>query len=99
MTQDNVRGIPPIPGVLQNLLSDVKSLQLPRYPVTLRCATPPIKETGMSPKKAHEVSRMATYVVELVRTNGWGSSTLRIVDIGAGQVGDLLALTVHERGR
>jgi hypothetical protein len=39
----------------------------------------------MSPKKAHEVSRMSTYVLRLVRENKIPEHTLRIVDIGAGQ--------------
>jgi len=39
----------------------------------------------MSPKKAHEVARMSTYVLHLVRENNIPEHTLRIVDIGAGQ--------------
>lgn len=89
-----------IPGALHLLLDQVKRLQMPRYPVTLKYIPPLIKETGMSPKKVHEVSRMATYVLEIIRTNGWDSSTLRVVDTGAGQVGSVAtALTVYGRER
>ncbi|KAF9524475.1 methyltransferase domain-containing protein [Crepidotus variabilis] len=39
----------------------------------------------MSPKKAHEVARMATYVVRLVAENRIPVDQLRLVDVGAGQ--------------
>ena len=40
---------------------------------------------GMSPKKAHEVSRMASYIFHLLQVNNVHASHIRIVDIGAGQ--------------
>ncbi|KAF8195513.1 methyltransferase domain-containing protein [Pholiota molesta] len=39
----------------------------------------------MSPKKAHEVARMAAYVVALVRASSFPEESLHIVDVGAGQ--------------
>ena len=45
-----------------------------------------MKQTGMSPKKAHEVSRMAQYVLATIKVNAWDPESLRIVDVGAGQV-------------
>jgi hypothetical protein len=63
-------------------------LQLDRLPISLTGDDdlPVIEETGMSPKKRHEVSRMVAYILRMIRINEWDSSVLRIVDVGAGQV-------------
>ncbi|KAF5360877.1 hypothetical protein D9756_004784 [Leucocoprinus leucothites] len=74
----------PIPAALSSLLDQIRGVQLPRDPVFLD-ALPIMKETGMSPKKAHEVSRMAKYVLATINANAWNPADLRIVDIGAGQ--------------
>ncbi|KAH8117013.1 methyltransferase domain-containing protein [Phellopilus nigrolimitatus] len=52
-----------------------------------RCPGLSFSPLGMSPKKYHEVSRMTTYVLELMeRVSGsTGISVQHIVDIGAGQ--------------
>ncbi|KAF9454770.1 hypothetical protein P691DRAFT_754327 [Macrolepiota fuliginosa MF-IS2] len=70
---------------LRGLLDEIRTLQLDRQPITFKDTIPTIKETGMSPKKAHEVSRMAAYIFETIRVNSWSPSALRIVDVGAGQ--------------
>lgn len=79
----------PIPITLRCLLDKIRGLQLDRSPITLAGTLPQIKETGMSPKKAHEVSRMTAYILQMIRVNNWDLSVLRIVDVGAGQVCDV----------
>ena len=53
------------------------------------------KTSRMSPKKAHEVHRMTTYISDLLETNLNQSSKSKprhVVDIGAGQVSILCLL-------
>ncbi|KAF9013365.1 methyltransferase domain-containing protein, partial [Cyathus striatus] len=76
---------PSIPEPIRKLVKRVRALQLPRSSVFIDGLLSTISDKGMSPKKAHEVSRMATYVVHLIRANSLDVSRLRIVDIGAGQ--------------
>ena len=75
---------PAPPDSIRRFLATARQLQLPRSPIVLD-ALPLPSEHGMSPKKAHEVARMSTYVLRLVRKNNIPEHTLRIVDIGAGQ--------------
>ncbi|KXN88186.1 Protein RRNAD1, partial [Leucoagaricus sp. SymC.cos] len=74
----------PIPSSLRALLEAIRGAQLPRQAITLD-VRPVMKETGMSPKKAHEVFRMVAYVLEIIKFNEWDISSLRMVDVGAGQ--------------
>jgi len=75
---------PELPDPFRSFLTTARRLQLPRSPISLD-VLPLLSERGMSPKKAHEVSRMVTYVLRLIRENDIPEHTLRIVDIGAGQ--------------
>jgi len=75
----------PIPAVLSSLVSGIRKVQLSRDPISMN-ALPAMRQTGMSPKKAHEVSRMAHYVLATIKVNAWDPKSLRIVDVGAGQV-------------
>lgn len=75
-----------MPGDLRYILDEIRTPQLDRLPISLQGDLPLIEETGMSPKKIHEVSRMVAYILRIIRINGWGPSVLRIVDVGAGQV-------------
>ncbi|XP_006462685.1 hypothetical protein AGABI2DRAFT_186564, partial [Agaricus bisporus var. bisporus H97] len=74
-----------LPGDLRNILDEVRGLLLDRLPISLEGDFPQIEETGMSPKKVHEVSRMVAYILQIIRINKWDPSVLRIVDVGAGQ--------------
>jgi hypothetical protein len=56
-----------------------------------------MNEIGMSPKKAHEVSRMARYVLETIKVNRWDTAVLRIVDVGAGQVRTFSTIQLQEK--
>ncbi|KAF9561330.1 hypothetical protein CPC08DRAFT_707462 [Agrocybe pediades] len=58
-------------------------------------AYPLPSEQGMSPKKAHEVSRMSTYVARLAKTVPGSANRVHIVDIGAGQGYLTRALRTH----
>ncbi|KIY52182.1 hypothetical protein FISHEDRAFT_35749 [Fistulina hepatica ATCC 64428] len=40
---------------------------------------------GMSPKKAHEVLRLTTYIADLLCSMNLNAASVRIVDVGAGQ--------------
>jgi len=81
----------PIPAVLSSLVSGIRKAQLPRNPISMD-ALPVMKQTGMSPKKAHEVNRMTHYVLATIKVNAWDPKSLRIVDVGAGQVCMLLSV-------
>ncbi|TFK40707.1 methyltransferase domain-containing protein [Crucibulum laeve] len=76
---------PHIPGVVRDLVLEVKRLQLPRPPVRIDALLNIVSDKGMSPKKTHEVSRMATYIIDLLRANHIDPAKVRIVDVGAGQ--------------
>ncbi|KAF8893688.1 methyltransferase domain-containing protein [Gymnopilus junonius] len=85
-----------IPDELIHLISSIRYLQLHRGPIPMPKILRLHSEQGMSPKKAHEVSRMATYIVDLApRLASSSSSSLRIVDIGAGQGYLTRALKAH----
>ncbi len=75
-----------IPKELAEMIDQIRYLQLPRDPIHMEGILKPPSEVGMSPKKIHEVTRMATYVVRLVEVNDLPLDQLRIVDVGAGQV-------------
>ena len=75
---------PELPDSILPFLASARQLELPRSPIDIDVLPLP-SEHGMSPKKAHEVARMSTYVLRLVRENNIPEQTLRIVDIGAGQ--------------
>jgi hypothetical protein len=83
-----------LPTALLGLLDKIREMQMPRQPITIE-ALSSIKETGMSPKKAHEVSRMAAYVLEIIKSNDWDPDTLQIVDVGAGQVRKIYAVQMN----
>ena len=77
-----------LPPDLKRLIDEIRTLQLPRTPLCIPHEVPLPTKKGMSPKKLHEVQRMATYVKDLVdgvfekfRPRG----RLHIVDVGAGQ--------------
>ncbi|KDR82629.1 hypothetical protein GALMADRAFT_835706 [Galerina marginata CBS 339.88] len=82
---------PDIPADLAHLITAIRAVQLPRAPIPLHA--PPLPSPGMSPKKAHEVARMAAYTVRLAAH--LPEHTLRIVDIGAGQGYLTRALKAH----
>ena len=84
----------PVPSHLAPLIDAIRALQLPRDPIPIHALQlPPPFVQGMSPKKAHEVHRMAAYVVSLLEET---KGSVWIVDVGAGQVSsrplDLLLL-------
>jgi len=81
----NDHRLSPIPTALLSLVSGIRKVQLPRDPISMD-ALLAMRQTGMSPKKAHEVSRMAHYVLATIKVNAWDPKSLRIVDVGAGQV-------------
>lgn len=81
-----------IPEELAELIDKIRYLQLPRDAIHMKGILKPPSEVGMSPKKIHEVTRMATYVVRLVEVNNLPLDRLRIIDIGAGQVRLLLTI-------
>jgi Methyltransferase domain len=77
-----------LPGDLKDLLDCIRTLQLSRLALDMpKDRLMSMKSAkGMSPKKAHEVQRMASYIKALVEANdGFGPGPLRIVDVGAGQ--------------
>ncbi|KAJ2920506.1 hypothetical protein H1R20_g16588, partial [Candolleomyces eurysporus] len=82
-----------LPPTLRELVDGVRALQLPRAAIDMpddKLKSLPTKK-GMSPKKFHEVQRMASYVKNLVDSvydHGVSSidqGHLHIVDVGAGQ--------------
>ncbi|PPQ81274.1 hypothetical protein CVT25_015058 [Psilocybe cyanescens] len=75
--------VPTVPLPLRTLIHSIRTQQLPRSPVYIPHVPPLPFAQGMSPKKAHEVSRMASYILQL--TQHLGQHSLHIVDIGAGQ--------------
>lgn len=80
-----------LPENLIRLLSDARTLSLPRQPddeLTSRRGILSISRTGMSPKKYHEVSRMTSLTLDLLDTlrEQHHIEVRHIVDIGAGQV-------------
>ena len=76
-----------IPDDLRTLLDNIRRLQLPRNPLAFApLSLDHTSLAGMSPKKAHEVSRMAAYVAQLRSTNPRLHCVQHVVDVGAGQV-------------
>jgi len=84
-----------LPTFRHPLLDDVRRFQLDRTPVDFENLLGLPSEQGMSPKKRHEVARMATYIVNSVREQGLDTSRLHIVDVGAGQGYLTRALKYH----
>lgn len=83
LAPDPPDGLPP---PLADCIATVRHHQLPRTPLPLRAPPLPAAHAqGMSPKKAHEVARMAAYAVALVRASSFPEESLHIVDVGAGQ--------------
>jgi hypothetical protein len=83
-----------LPPTLRELVDGVRVLQLPRTSIDMPDdkMESVLTKKGMSPKKFHEVQRMASYVKKLVESvydHDEVSSTdrgrLHIVDVGAGQ--------------
>ncbi|KAL5529577.1 hypothetical protein ACEPAG_5562 [Sanghuangporus baumii] len=79
-----------LPESLNRLLLDAKTLSLPRQTnleQSSRSDSLSMSRTRMSPKKFHEVSRMTSYVLNLLDTlhKQYGSEVRHVVDIGAGQ--------------
>ncbi|KAH9480556.1 hypothetical protein JR316_0007156 [Psilocybe cubensis] len=72
-----------LPRHIRTFVHAVRTQQLPREPLNSFHVRPLPFSQGMSPKKAHEVSRMASYILRLVRH--LDQHALHIVDIGAGQ--------------
>ncbi|TFK27181.1 hypothetical protein FA15DRAFT_636214 [Coprinopsis marcescibilis] len=74
-----------LPDDLKRLVDAIRALQLPRRPMTIpeENLVALHSTKGMSPKKLHEVKRMASYIKALVEDNG--DDHLHIVDVGAGQ--------------
>ncbi|THH11998.1 hypothetical protein EW145_g293 [Phellinidium pouzarii] len=99
-TADSKGTYPELPDELHFLISEVNLLSLPRFPnivslleSTTRPSKPElpafdISTAGMSPKKHHEVSRMTSYVLDLLKKihDSSGMDVKYIVDIGAGQI-------------
>lgn len=87
-----------IPAELRLLIDTVRNLQLdreplsvpvpaqsPRIPPKTRGRSP--SSFGMSPKKEHEVTRMATFVHTLLNRDGARCQNVQhVVDVGSGQV-------------
>lgn len=87
-----------LPDSLKTFIDDIRKLQMPREPIdmtTKDCLLDLPTKKGMSPKKLHEVQRMASYVKHLVNdlypTQEMATYSkkpygqLHIVDVGAGQ--------------
>ncbi|KAF8798857.1 hypothetical protein BYT27DRAFT_7228159 [Phlegmacium glaucopus] len=70
---------------LLHLIHSIHRFQLDRTPILINNPLNPPSHTGMSPKKVHEVSRMAAYILHFLQVNNIHTSHIRIVDIGAGQ--------------
>ncbi|GJJ15632.1 hypothetical protein Clacol_009910 [Clathrus columnatus] len=71
-----------IPQPLNEMLHKIDSLTLPReLDIKFNLQTPSLR--GMSPKKAHEVSQMTSFVSYVL--NGGAHNINHIVDVGAGQ--------------
>ncbi|OCB86700.1 hypothetical protein A7U60_g6158 [Sanghuangporus baumii] len=86
-SQSDIYGLP---EGLSRILLDAKTLSLPRQTdpeFSSRGDSLSISRTGMSPKKFHEVSRMTSYVLNLLETlrEQYDSEVRHVVDIGAGQ--------------
>lgn len=75
---------------LLDLVHSIRLLQLDRTPIHIHNPLNLSSVQGMSPKKAHEVSRMASYILNLLQINNIRPCHLRIVDIGAGQAWSFL---------
>ncbi|KAJ7081386.1 methyltransferase domain-containing protein [Mycena belliarum] len=86
-----------IPAEFRMLIDQVRALALRREPVAIAAAVPPleISARGMSPKKAHEVTRSVAYIANLLDALGVDPRGVRIVDIGAGQGYLTRALQTH----
>ncbi|KAJ3720229.1 hypothetical protein DFJ43DRAFT_1096290 [Lentinula guzmanii] len=78
--------LPLLPPAIQELIAHLHAHSLPREPIELPALSQkePRRMVGMSPKKAHEVTRMAAYVASVAR-NLRTSEGVYIVDVGAGQ--------------
>ncbi|KAJ3523896.1 hypothetical protein NMY22_g11237 [Coprinellus aureogranulatus] len=82
-----------LPESLRKFIDSVRELELPRRPIDMQGMLLDLpSKKGMSPKKYHEVHRMASYVKALVgsmqdKCPGIAGSLdqLYIVDVGAGQ--------------
>ena len=74
------------PPPWQSLLDQAPHFQLDRAPIPLESS---VRESpfGMSPKKYHEITRMTDYIVHLAHTrlSHFARTSIRIVDVGAGQ--------------
>lgn len=75
----------PLPPHLVELINAIRHVQLPRTPINMPHPLLPT-DKGMSPKKSHEVTRMAAYIAKLLAANATDPTAVRIVDVGAGQV-------------
>ncbi|KAJ7202837.1 methyltransferase domain-containing protein [Mycena pura] len=88
-----------LPAELRALVDQLCALALPRDPiaVTTPADAPPLRidARGMSPKKAHEVTRSVAYINNLLRSLNLDPRAVRIVDIGAGQGYLTRALQTH----
>ncbi|KAF6757561.1 methyltransferase domain-containing protein [Ephemerocybe angulata] len=81
-----------LPKDLRSLIDNIRALQIPREPTRMPNLRPLPTTKGMSPKKLHEVHRMANYVkdvVDSINDSRGGAhrleEQLHIVDVGAGQ--------------
>ncbi|KAJ3832356.1 hypothetical protein F5878DRAFT_12879 [Lentinula raphanica] len=74
------------PAILQ-LIAHVRAHSLPRVPIDLPSSDlhTRTRMSGMSPKKAHEVTRMAAYVASIVQNMCIPQGGVYIIDVGAGQ--------------
>ncbi|KAJ7163247.1 methyltransferase domain-containing protein [Mycena filopes] len=85
-----------IPEEFRQLIDQVRTLSLPRSPISITTEAPlEISSRGMSPKKAHEVTQSVAYISNLLRSLGIDPRGVRIVDIGAGQGYLTRALQLH----
>lgn len=100
LAEDDASDNDDLPPHIAHLIASVRRVQLPRNPITIPHVDTddaqrryPRLAQGMSPKKAHEVYRMAAYILALIRANGLpteapdsgSQNRLHIVDVGAGQ--------------
>lgn len=88
-----------LPSGVLDIIQQIRKLQLNRL-VTVFADNTFLRlssEAGMSQKKAHEVARMTTYVVQLLRENNIPEDQIRLVDVGAGQAShfSIRSLTIN----
>lgn len=91
-----------LPSDLTDFIDQIRSFELDRTPIQIQLPPReiplnPLPGYGLSPKKQHEVERMTDYIESLLLEYQLPLTTLRIVDVGAGQ-GYLTRSLAHRLG-